>query len=344
MPEGVIGYPATRTLPRDVECSVNNNATRKRDCDHRHKKHPPCDAGYAMIDKLEMFMVLAREQHFGHAAEHCGVTQPTLSSALRQLEDHLGVVLVKRGSRYQGLTPEGERVLEWARHIVGSTRSMRDEMRAMRFGLTGQVQIAVIPTALAMVHELTTPFREKHPDVSFAILSRTSVEIQALLDDLRIDAGITYLDNEPLGRVTAIPLYRERYHLVTSNMDDLAGRDTITWREAAKLPLCLLTPDMQNRRIIDQHLDTVGAKVSATLESDSMIALFTHVQTGNWASIMPEKMVESFGMRDRVKSIPIIEPDATHTVGLIAAKREPATPVVSALLKEAARISELQTA
>ena len=294
-----------------------------------------------MIDKLEMFMVLAREQHFGHAAEECGVTQPTLSSALRQLEDHLGVVLVKRGSRYQGLTPEGERVLEWARHIVGSTRSMRDEMRAMRSGLTGQVQIAVI---LAMVHELTTPFREKHPDVSFAILSRTSTEIQALLDNLQIDAGITYLDNEPLGRVTSIPLYRERYQLVTSNLDDLGDRKNITWHEAAQLPLCLLTPDMQNRRIIDQHLNAAGAKVSATLESDSMIALFTHVQTGNWASIMPEKMVDSFGMRDRVKSIPIIDPDASHTVGLITAKREPATPVVSALLKEAKLISELETA
>ena len=270
------------------------------------------------------------------------MTQPTLSSALRQLEDHLGVVLVKRGSRYQGLTPEGERVLEWARHIVGSTRSMRDEMRAMRFGLTGQVQIAVIPTALSMVHELTTPFREKHPDVSFAVLSRTSTEIQALLDNLQIDAGITYIDNEPLGRVTSIPLYLERYHLVTSNLEDFANRDSITWREAAQLPLCLLTPDMQNRRIIDQHLDAAGAKVSATLESDSMIALFTHVQTGNWASIMPEKMVESFGMRDRVKSMPIIEPDAIHTVGLITAKREPATPVVSALLKEAKLLSELE--
>ena len=103
-----------------------------------------------------------------------------------------------------------------------------------------------------------------------------------------------------------------------------------------------MTPDMQNRRIIDQHLDAAGAKVSATLESDSMIALFTHVQTGNWASIMPEKMVESFGMRDRVKSMPIIEPDAIHTVGLITAKREPATPVVSALLKEAKLLSELE--
>jgi len=262
-----------------------------------------------MIDKLEMFMVLAREQHFGHAAEECGVTQPTLSSALRQLEDHLGVVLVRRGSRYQGLTPEGERVLEWARHIVGSSRSMRDEMRAMRFGLTGQVQIAVIPTALSMVHELTTPFREKHPDVTFAVLSRTSTEIQALLDNLQIDVGITYLDNEPLGRVTSIPLYYERYHLVTSNFDDIGDRESITWREAAEFPL-----------------------------------LFTHVHTGNWASIMPVKMVKEFSMRDRVKSIPIVDPDASHLVGMIAAKREPATPVVSALLKEAKQISELELA
>ncbi len=304
----------------------------------------PKGAGYAMIDKLEMFMVLAREQHFGHAAEERGVTQPTLSSALRQLEDHLGVVLVRRGSRYQGLTPEGERVLEWARHIVSSSRSMRDEMRAMRFGLTGQVQIAVIPTALSMVHELTTPFREKHPDVTFAVLSRTSTEIQALLDNLQIDVGITYLDNEPLGRVTSIPLYYERYHLVTSNFDDIGDRESITWREAAEFPLCLLTPDMQNRRIINQHLTEAGARVSPTLESDSMIALFTHVHTGNWASIMPVKMVKEFSMRDRVKSIPIVDPDASHLVGMIAAKREPATPVVSALLKEAKQISELELA
>ncbi|MFH1804186.1 MAG: LysR family transcriptional regulator [Pseudomonadota bacterium] len=297
-----------------------------------------------MIDKLEMFMVLARQQHFGRAAEECGVTQPTLSSALRHLEDHLGVILVRRGSRYQGLTPEGERVLEWARHIVGSSRSMRDEMRAMRFGLTGQVQIAVIPTALAMVHELTTPFRLKHPDVTFSILSRTSVEIQALLDDLQIDVGITYLANEPLGRVTSIPLYVERYHLVTSNFEDIGDRDSITWREAAELPLCLLTPDMQNRRIINQHLVESGAKISPALESDSMIALFTHVQTGNWATIMPVKMVESFGMRDRVKSIPITHPDAAHLVGMIAARREPFTPLISALLKEAQRISEPEPA
>ncbi|MEC9462732.1 MAG: LysR family transcriptional regulator, partial [Pseudomonadota bacterium] len=88
-----------------------------------------------MIDKLEFFIALARQQHFGRAAEECGITQPTLSAAIRQLEEQLGVVLVVRGSRFLGLTPEGQRVLEWARRIVGDTRTMREEMRAARRGL-----------------------------------------------------------------------------------------------------------------------------------------------------------------------------------------------------------------
>ena len=62
-----------------------------------------------MIDKLQFFLALTREQHFGRAAEECGITQPTLSAAIRQLENELGVMLVNRGSRYQGLTPEGQR-------------------------------------------------------------------------------------------------------------------------------------------------------------------------------------------------------------------------------------------
>ena len=156
-----------------------------------------------MIDKLDFLLALAREQHFGRAAEACGVTQPTLSAGVKQLEEPIGVLLVNRGSRFQGFTPEGERVLDWARRIVGDTRAMREEINALRHGLTGQLRIAAIPTALAMVAALTTPFRERHPNVHFTILSRTSIEVLDLLDNLEIDAGITYLDNEPLGRVNA---------------------------------------------------------------------------------------------------------------------------------------------
>ena len=89
----------------------------------------------ALIDKLEFLLALARERHFGRAAEACGVTQPTLSAGVKQLEETTGVLLVNRGSRFQSFTPEGERVLDWARRIVGDARAMRQELDALRHGL-----------------------------------------------------------------------------------------------------------------------------------------------------------------------------------------------------------------
>ena len=157
-------------------------------------------------------------------------------------------------------------MLDWARRIVGDTRAMREEINSLRHGLSGQLRIAAIPTALAMVAALTTPYRERHPNVRFTIYSRTSIEILELLDNLEIDAGITYLGNEPLGRVTTLPLYHERYRLLTSADAPLGNRDSVTWAEVAQVPLCLLTPDMQNRRIIDRLLRSAGGESRPTLE------------------------------------------------------------------------------
>ncbi len=288
-----------------------------------------------MIDKLEFVIALAREQHFGHAAEACGVSQPTLSAGIKQLEDSFGVLLVHRGSRFRGFTPEGERVLEWARRIVADTRAMRQEVDALKRGLAGHLQIAAIPTALAMTAMLTTPYRAKHPEVRFTIQSRTSIQVLGMLENLEVDAGLTYIDNEPLGRVNTIPLYQEEYRLLTSSTAELGTRDQVTWAEVGKVPLCLLTPDMQNRRIIDELLRSAGAVPSPTLESNSMIVLFAHVRTGKWASIMPAKLAETLGLTDNVRAIPIVEPAATHAIGLVVPDRDPTTPLIKALIDEA---------
>ena len=292
-----------------------------------------------MIDKLDFMLALAREKHFGRAAEACGVTQPTLSAGVRQLEEQMGVLLVNRGSRFRGFTPEGEKVLDWARRIVGDERAMRAEINALRHGLTGRLRIAAIPTALGMIASLTTPFRQRHPNVQFTVLSRTSIEVLAQLENLEIDAGVTYLDNEPLGRVTAVPLYRERYRLLVSIDTPLGERETITWREVAQVPLCLLTPDMQNRRIIDRLLRDAGGNSNSTLESNSMIVLFTHVRTGRWSSVMPSKLADTLGLTDTIRAIPIVEPEAVHSVGLVVPAREPMTPLNVALVAEARRLA-----
>ena len=166
------------------------------------------------------------------------------------------------------------------------------------------------------------------------------MEILAHLENLEIDAGLTYLDNEPLGRVTAIPLYRERYRLITSSDAPLGDRDSVTWAEVARVPLCLLTPNMQNRRIIDDLLRHAGGAAPPTLESNSMIVLFAHVRTGRWASVMPAKLAETLGLTETLRAIPIVEPEAVHTVGLVVPAREPMTPLNAALVAEAKRLAK----
>jgi DNA-binding transcriptional LysR family regulator len=293
-----------------------------------------------MIDKLEMFLALARESHFGRAAEHLGITQPSLSAGIKQLEAQLGVQLVWRGSRFGGLTPEGQRVLVWARQIVADTRTMREEMRAVRHGLSGDLRLAAIPTALTIAADLTARFTRKHPGVRIKLLSATSVNILKMLDDLELDAGISYLENEPLGRVLTVPLYGETYSFVCSGRSRFAGRESLGWAEIVHEPLCLLTPDMQNRRIINAHFLEAGVDVVAAVESNSTVVLMSHVETGSWATILPVRMAEFMASGKDVRIVPLQQTTPPHSVGLIAPWREPHTPVLGALMAEARALAE----
>ncbi|MDG4648015.1 LysR family transcriptional regulator [Roseibacterium sp. SDUM158017] len=293
-----------------------------------------------MIAKLEMFLAVAKEEHFGRAAESLGITQPTLSTGIRQLEDMLGVQLIFRGHRYGGLTPEGQRALVWARRLVSDARTFRDEMRTARHGLSGHVRLAVIPTALTWAAALSAGFAERHPNVRFTILSRTSAEILAMLENLDIDAGLSYLDNEPLGRVVTVPIYRERYTLVCRDDSDLAAKERVKWSDLAGRRLCLLTPDMQNRRIINQNFMDAGVTTEAQVESNSTLVLAAHVQQGDWLTVLPSDIAEMLAAAPGLSVRPLHEQTATHTVGLVAPYREPHTPVLAALLSEAETLGQ----
>jgi DNA-binding transcriptional LysR family regulator len=294
-----------------------------------------------VIDKLEFLLALAREGHFGRAAEACGVTQPTLSAGVKQLEGSFGVLLVNRGSRFQNFTPEGERVLEWARRIVGDSRAMREEIHALKHGLSGRLRIAAIQTTLAMIETLTTLYRERHPDVQFTVLSATAEEIFQRLENLEIDAGVSYLDQEPAGRITGIPLYRERYCLLTAADAPLGNRSKVKWAEVAQIPLCLMTPDTQLRRVIDGLLRDAGGDPRPSLESNSMIVLYSHVRTGRWASVMPFRLAATLGLTEVLRAIPIVEPDASHMIGLLVPSRQPMKPLTAALVAESRRAAQL---
>ena len=292
-----------------------------------------------MIDKLEYLLALAEARHFGRAAAACGTTQPTLSAGIKQLEESLGVLLVERGSRFRGFTEAGERTLVWARRIVGDARAMRQEITALRSDLSGQLRLAAIPTAMPMLTRLTAPFALAHPQVRLMILSRTSDEVLSLLENLEADAGVTYIDNEPLGRVVAVPLYRERFRLICRAGGPFAGRRSVRWADLSDTRLALLTPDMQNRRIIDRALRQAGVTPPVTVESDSMVALLSHLRTGEWASILPVQWMETLALAPGVEALPLEEPEVSNTVGLVVPHRDP-LPVLAAALVAAARRGE----
>ena len=290
------------------------------------------------IRQLQYLAALAREKHFTRAAQVCHVTQPTLSGRIRQLEQELGVPIVERGQRYIGLTPEGERVLKWAHLILDNWQSLTQELGQIRSKtgeLVGRLALGVIPSALPMVSLLTRAMQQAHPSVEFTVLSHSSEEILRALHDFSIEAGVTYLDNEPVEGLMQAPLYRERYCLFVSGAHPLATKATVTWLEAAQEPLCLLTPNMQNRRIIDRAFLAANVQPSPRLETNSITNLFASVRTMGLASIMPEYFQNVLGPMEGVKAVPLVEPKVEHAVGLVAMSREQQSPLISALFAAA---------
>jgi DNA-binding transcriptional LysR family regulator len=295
------------------------------------------------IRQLQYLAALAREKHFTRAAQACHVTQPTLSERIRQLEEELGVAIVERGQRFHGFTKEGERVLKWAQVILDNWSAMRQEIGQMREGdgqITGRLTMGVIPSALPIAARLAKIIREGHPNVDLVVLSGTSIEILRGLEDFSTDVGLTYLDNEPINGLVARPVYRERYCLFVRADDPLAKLKTVGWAAAAAHPLALLTPNMQNRRIIDRAFQQVGAKPQIKVETNSMMNLCANVRETGLASIMPEFVQSTLGPGSDLVAIPLDTPDVEHAVGLVALDRSPMPPLVTIALETAVRLAE----
>lgn len=285
-----------------------------------------------IIRQLVYLDALAREKHFRKAAEACHVSQPTLSAAIVQLEEELGVMIVERGRRFQGLTKEGEVVLAHARRILAESDLMKESIAELREGISGRIRLGAIPTALPMIAHITAPFSSRYPDVSLTVLSLTSAEIQQRIDNFELDVGLTYLDNEPLDRVISKPIYLESYVLLTREDGEFGAHDSITWAEAAEHKLCLLTSDMQNRRIIDGIFRSIGRAPRPAIETNSIFNLCSHAGIQGVSSIVSIQLLEFFGVPIGTKALPLIEPTAQRTIGLIVADRQPFAPLARNLL------------
>lgn len=277
---------------------------------------------------VEYFCALAREQHFARAAEQCGVSQPTLSAGIAALEELLGRRLVVRDRRFVGLTPEGERVLPVAQQLVAAFGAMRHAAEEPG-PLTGELRLGVIPAAMPVTGAILNALRVRHPALRVSVTSLTSREIDRGLDEYALDAGVTYLDSEPLQHVLQVPLYTEHYMLVAHH--DMAIPDgPIAWADAAALPLCLLPLSMQNRRILDAKLAEAGTVAIPRVTANSYIALLSMLSMGGLASIMP-RTYSPYVAADPMLVVHEIAGQTRGTsVGVVVRDRQPLTPLANA--------------
>ncbi len=280
---------------------------------------------------MQLLAALARHQHFARAAEDCGISQSAFSARISNLEIEFGAPIVRRGNRFLGFTAEGEIALKWARRLLADADNMRQEIAAAKGQLVGHLAIGAVPTALTFAARIPALLRERHPDLSIQIHSATSSQIRRGIEDYSLHAGVTYLDGEFPASITKKPLYEERYVLLAPA--DLAPRKTgkATWREAASLPLCLLTPDMRNRRILDDVFESVGAPASPVMETNAFTAALAQVANGTAATIAPERLADSLPVTSGAVRLELTEPDIAKPIGLVFAEREPTPPAILAL-------------
>jgi DNA-binding transcriptional LysR family regulator len=289
-----------------------------------------------LFRQLEYFVALARERHFARAASACYVSQPALSEAIRKLEQELKVPLVRRGQKFEGLTPEGERLVHWARRILADHDALKQEVTALQTGLTGELRFGVVPAAATTVALLTDPFCAAHPLVRVQLETNLrSAEIVERIRRFELDAGILYPDRQDTADLLVTPLYEEQQVLIVGG-DLLSGKsDTIGWPEALQLPLCLLTEGMRGRQIIDDALATQDLTVTPQLETDSVVALFAHVGTGRWASIVPHTWIRTLGPPAGTSVLRLHSPSISAVMALVTNKAEPGSVLARALAQTA---------
>jgi DNA-binding transcriptional LysR family regulator len=294
-----------------------------------------------LFRQLEYFVALARERHFARAAAACYVSQPALSEAIRKLEHELNVPLVNRGHTFQSLTPEGERLVVWARRILADHDALEQEVAAMRSGLDGQLRLGVAATASTTAALVVTPFCSAHPLASVRLETRLSTE--DILSELRrfeLDAGIVHLDGADTTDLAVVPLYTERFVLAAHHRL-LPGdwSDHITWPELGQLPLCMLNSSRRSRQQIDSLLAERGLVLRPRVESDSVASIYALVDTGSWAGVVPREWIHAFSFSPDIRVVTIGDPPIVSEVSLVTAASEPGSLLARALADTARRLS-----
>lgn len=286
------------------------------------------------IKQLKFLVALERTRHFGQAAADCHVTQPTLSMRLRDLEDELGLELIKRNQRFLGFTPAGQRVLAWAHNLLDAETGLYAEAAACRGQLVGTLRLGVAPlTGLSPV-TLIEMLHARHPKMQFQLFALSSEQILEQLMRNQLDLGLAYIERmatrehfkvHSLEPGSMSVLYDSRHFAFDSPQ--------LTWQAVAELPLGLLSAGMHFRQSIDYCFRQRGLKPQPRLETDALYHLLCAVAAGLCCGVVPQD-ADYRAQSEHLRLIPIEDARTLAPLGLIMSRSAPRSPLAEACFND----------
>lgn len=287
-----------------------------------------------IVRNFEYLLALNKERHFARAAAVCRISQPTLSAGIKQLEEDMDVQIVKRGQRFEGFTPEGERVLAWAQQMMDDCLRLKQELHTLKENaMSGPFRIGVLPATMALVSVLTVPFAEAAPMLEISVETAGAARLLEAVRSRELDVAVTYIDQAPGEGLATHLLYRERMFFFTAAKDaPQTGR--MAWSEIAARPLCLLRGGIP--QAVREELRSAArvAGEGKIMETDSPAVLAAHVGSGRWSTVLPQSLAGYLDRLPGLRAVAIRKNAAEQAnVGFVTARLNPLPQPVHAFME-----------
>jgi LysR family hydrogen peroxide-inducible transcriptional activator len=273
------------------------------------------------IRDLEYLTALDKYRHFGKAARHSYVSQPTLSGQIKKLEEELGVVLIERGKRRAVVfTEAGRAILQRAKAVLEETQKIYEIAQRYKKPLAGTLKLAAIPTVgpyvLPLVHH---PLREAFKDLRFVLSEMTTEQIIAALRNGDIDVGLMAL---PLSRdgLAELPLFEESFSLALPGEHPHAGQKQVSKSRLGDQKLLLLEEGHCFRHQALAVCNSYNTPVHQEYRGSGLETLRYMVQMGEGATLVPKLAEQSWRKTagdTPLTFVPFTDPEPVRQVGFL---------------------------
>lgn len=267
---------------------------------------------------LRYLVALADHKHFGRAAAACFVSQPTLSTQIKKLEDELGVALVERAPRHVMLTPAGRDAAERARVVIAEVEQMKEAARRTQNPEAGTVRLGIFPTLGPYLLPHVVPrIRQRFPQLELLLVEEKTDVILRQLREGKLDAGVLALPLHDDQLHTEF-LFEEPFLLAVPESHPLAGRDTLTMRDLSQESLLLLEDGHCMR---EQSLDVchlAGATEKTGFRATSLETLRQMVAANVGITLLPMLAVQPPVAPSRdIRLVPFRDPPPTRRIAMV---------------------------